>query len=179
MIVTVGGLPGTGTSTLCRLLRDRLGLPYVYAGGIFRDEAAARGMDLAGFGRLCEEDPSVDRALDDRQREMLREGNVLLEGRLSGWLAHDEGVDAVKVWVTCGDDERFRRLAERDGGTPAEQAERTRTREQSEDDRYSRHYGIDTGDLSIYDAVLDSTSASPEALTDQVVALVRSRSSGA
>jgi cytidylate kinase len=53
MIVTVGGLPGTGTSTLCRLLERELGLPYVYAGQIFRQEAAARGLSLAELNELA------------------------------------------------------------------------------------------------------------------------------
>ena len=32
LTVTVGGLPGTGTTTLCKLLQAQLGLPYTYAG---------------------------------------------------------------------------------------------------------------------------------------------------
>lgn len=169
MIVTVGGLPGTGSSTLCRLLERELGLPYVYAGQIFRQEAAARGMTLGELNDLSLRDPSVDRTLDDRQLELLRQGNVILEGRMSGWLAHTNGIEAFKVWVRCEEDECVRRLVARDGGDSADQRRAARERVAVESDRYRRYYGADLGDLSIYDLVLDSTHTPPEALLEQVI----------
>lgn len=171
--ITVGGFPGTGTTTLCRLLHDRTGLPYIYAGRIFRGEAARRGMALAEFSELCEQDPSVDRALDARQVEVLHGGGLILEGRLSGWLAHLEGLPALKVWVHCDDAERVRRLVDRDGGTTKEQLARTHRREASERDRYGHYYGIDLADLSPYDLVLDSTRTAPGGLADQVLEAYR------
>ena len=168
--ITVGGLPGTGTTTLCRLLHEQTGLPYTYAGRIFRDEATRRGMDLAEFGELCEQDASVDRALDAKQVELLHGGHLILEGRLSAWLAARERLPALKVWVHCDDAERVRRLVDRDGGTADEQLARTRRREASEHDRYGHYYGIDLDDLSVYDLVLDSTHTDPDGLARQVIA---------
>lgn len=172
LTVTVGGLPGTGTSTLCRLLRDRLGLPYTYAGALFREEAARRGMSLADFGALCQRDPTIDAALDDRQLFLLRKGGLILEGRLSGWLANRHRLPAVKVWVRCDEPVRIRRIVDRDGGTLEQQADATWAREQSEADRYRRYYGADLADTSFYDVVLDSTHQLPEALAAQVEAAV-------
>lgn len=172
--LTVGGLPGTGTSTLCKLLEAKLGLPYTYAGQLFRNEATARGMSLADFGALCQEDPSVDKALDAQQVDLLREGNLILEGRLSGWLAHQNALPALKVWLTCEDGERMRRIADRDGGDPADQAAKTLAREASENDRYQRYYGIDLTNLEPYDLVLDSTHQTPEQLASAVTDALQS-----
>ncbi|MGB1696908.1 MAG: (d)CMP kinase [Thermoplasmatota archaeon] len=169
MIVTVGGLPGTGTSTLCKLLEAHLGVPYVYAGQLFRAEAAVRGMTLAEFGALCENDPSVDKALDAKQVELLQGGDLILEGRLSGWLAHQNQVPALKVWLTCADEERIRRITERDGEDADAQRVKTLAREASERARYQSYYGMDLQDLSPYDLVLDSTHQSPKALMDAVL----------
>lgn len=171
--ITVGGLPGTGTSTLCRLLEERLGVPYVYAGQIFRQQAEARGMSLAEFGALCQQDRSVDEALDEEQVRLMRRGDLLLEGRLSGWLADRNDLDAFKVWVTCDENERLRRIVERDGGDVPQQRHDTLERERSEADRYIRYYGIDLEDLRIYDLVLDSTKQTPEQLADAVVTALR------
>jgi cytidylate kinase len=176
MIVTVGGLPGTGTSTLCKLLAADLNLPYVYAGQLFRDEASSRSMSLAEFGALCEADPSVDKALDAKQLKLLRAGDVLLEGRLSGWLAASNDVPALKVWLTCDDAERIRRITERDGEDPEVQGAKTRAREVSERGRYQAYYGVRMGDLSHYDLVLDSTSATPEELLAQVKSALSTQS---
>lgn len=168
--ITVGGLAGTGTSTLCRELRDRTALPYAYAGQLFRDEAAARGMTLAEFSRLSERDPAMDRALDARQVALLREGGLILEGRLAGWLAYREELPALKVWVICDEDVRMGRVTERDGDDVGVQRTVTLAREASEADRYRRYYDIDLGDFTPYDLVLDSTDAAPQELADRVLA---------
>lgn len=172
--ITVGGLAGTGTSTLSRLLADRLGLPYVYSGGLFREEAARRGMTLDDFSELTRRDESIDRLLDQRQLELLAVGGLVLEGRMSGWLAHRHGLSALSVWVVCDEQVRLRRITQRDGGDLEEQRARTRAREASEVDRYRRYYGADIHDLEIYDLVLDSTAATPVELVDEVVAALSS-----
>ena len=169
MIVTVGGLPGTGTSTLCQLLERELGLPYVYAGQIFRQEAAARGLSLAEMNELAQHDDSVDRALDDRQLELLRQGGVILEGRMSGWLAARNEIPACKVWLICDEDIAIRRLVDRDGGDLEEQRRYTRERVALEADRYKRYYGADPADPSVYDLVLDSGGVEPPDLVKRVL----------
>lgn len=173
--ITVGGLAGTGSSTLSRLLATRLGLDYEYAGGIFRQEAARRDLTVEQFNHMCEQDPVVDRSLDERQLELLRDGGLLLEGRMAGWLAHDAGLDDVlTVWVTCDDDVRFRRLRDRDGGVDLDEVrQRTLAREASEQDRFERFHGADILDLDIYDLVLDSTTTPPRKLADAVEATLR------
>lgn len=173
MIVTVGGLPGTGTSTLCGILEKELGLPYVYAGQIFRQEAASRGLSLAELNELAQTDKSVDLALDKRQIELLRRGNLILEGRMAGWLSHRYEIVAIRVWVVCDEDERIRRLVERDGGDLEEQRRATAERVAQEQDRYRRYYDADVNDRSIYDLVLDSTGLSPPELAAEVLGAVR------
>jgi cytidylate kinase len=151
------------------LLERSLELPYIYAGQLFREQAARQGMTLAEFNALAQRDPEVDRALDERQLELLRGGGVILEGRLSGWLAHRYGVPAFKTWLVCTEDERIRRLVERDGEDPQTQGQLMRDRVSRERDRYVRYYGADLEDLAIYDLVLDSTSTPPDELRERVL----------
>lgn len=177
--ITIGGLAGTGTSTLSRLVAARLDLPYVYTGAIFREQAAQRGLTVEEFNLLCQQDPAVDRSLDDEQLRLLRLGELLLEGRMAGWIAATNGdVDALGVWVVCDEEERIRRIVARDGGDATEALERTRQRETSELARYRRYYGADIVDRSHYDLVLDSTASSPEQLAARVVAAVGQRTVG-
>lgn len=168
--ITVSGKPGTGTSTLCKLLEQRTGWPYVYAGQLFRDEAARRNLSLAAFGALCEEDATVDKALDHQQEGLLEEEeHLILEGRLSGWLAARAGADALRVQIICEENERIRRIVERDGGDSEEQRQKTLEREASEHARYQSYYDVDPNDSGHYQLVLDSTNTAPEALVDAIL----------
>jgi len=98
-IITVSGLPGSGTTSSCKLVTERLGWAYVNAGQIFRQLAEEAGVSLAEYGRRAEGDGNIDRQLDARMVESAGElGRVLLEGRLTGWMAHRHGLSAFKVW---------------------------------------------------------------------------------
>lgn len=168
--LTIGGLPGTGTTTACAALEQRTGLPYTYAGQIFRDMAREHDMTLEQFGRYCEEHPEFDRKLDDRQVALLRGGPILLEGRMSGVLAARNGIEAYKVWFTCDPWERARRIVGREGGDVEDRLAEMRRREESEKKRYLAYYGYETSDLSVYDLVLETTQLPPDGVVDTVLA---------
>lgn len=143
------------------------------AGQLFREEAVRQGMTLAEYNVLAQQDATVDTALDERVLELLTGGGVVMEGRMSGWLAWRHGLPAYKVWVTCDEDERVRRLVVRDGGQTNEQREAMRDRVRREKDRYAGYYGADLDDLSIYDLVLDSSAVAPETLVERIRSAIR------
>src|SRR4030095_9636279 len=116
MLITISGVPGSGKTTVAKLLAQRLGLPHVYAGDLYRQEARRRGLTLEQFNLLCERDHSIDRQLDAAMAERARQGDVVLEGRLAGYLAADNQLAALKVWLDASDEVRARRGAERAGG---------------------------------------------------------------
>ena len=72
MLVTISGLPGSGTTTAGRLLADALGWEFQSSGELFRSMASARGVSLAEFGALAESDERIDRELDERAVALMR-----------------------------------------------------------------------------------------------------------
>lgn len=169
MLVTLSGLPGSGTSTVARGVSATLGLEHVDGGTIFRGLAVEAGLSLAEFAVRAEGDPAIDRALDERLTARAAEGDVLLESRLAGWLTHRAGLSGLTVWIHCDDRERARRVAARDGHDPDQAELVNREREASEALRYRTFYDIDIADRSIYSLVLDSTERSADELVDEIV----------
>jgi cytidylate kinase len=178
MLITISGEPGSGKTTVARLLARELGLPHVYAGDLYRQEAKRRGLDLERFNALCEKDHSVDRHLDAAMTERARQGDVVLEGRLAGYFAAKEGLDALKVWLTASDDVRARRVAQREEGDWRKVLEENRVRHLSDARRYRQIYGFDLADTGVYDLVLTTDDATPEDLVEQLVARARQWFSG-
>lgn len=165
MILTVSGPPGSGTTTLARTLSQRFDLEYVSGGDVFREEAEERGVSVGEFNRMVEEEPEIDRDLDQRQKEIARErDDVLLESRLAGWMA-EEHAD-VSIWLKAEDRVRAERVAEREDVTVDEALEESRQRESSEAKRYSDLYDIDIDDLSVYDLVIDTERWNADAVAE-------------
>jgi cytidylate kinase len=175
MLITISGTPGSGKTTVARLLSRKLGLPHVYAGDLYRAEAERRHLSLADFNLLTEQDHSIDRDLDRRMAEYARQGNAVLEGRLAGFIACQEGVEALKIWLTASDETRARRVAERERGDWEKILEDNRERHRSDCGRYRAIYGFDLGDTSIYDLVLHTDRETPEALAAAILAEVGER----
>ena len=175
MLITISGLPGSGKTTVARLLSQRLGLPHIYAGDLYRQEAAARGLTLEQFNTLCERDHSIDRALDAKMAEYARHGGVVLEGRLAAFIAIQEHADALKVWLTASDEVCARRVAQREGRDWREVLRLNGSRQGSDAKRYRVIYGFDLADTSIYDVILHSDDQRPEALAEQILAAAVAR----
>jgi cytidylate kinase len=168
VLVTISGLPGSGTSTVAKLVADKLGLAHLDGGIIFRQLAADAGMSLAEFGDWAQRHPDVDVELDRRLAERAREGDVVLESRLAGWIAENERLDGLRVWLACDERTRAARVGRRDRLTPEEALGVNRAREASEHARYTAVYGIDLEDMSPYQLVLDSAAEPPEVLAAEI-----------
>jgi len=175
MLITISGLPGSGKTTVARLLAQRLGLPHIYAGDLYRRAAVERGVSLEEFNALSEQDHSIDRALDARMAEYARQGNAVLEGRLAGFIALQESAEALKVFLTASDDVCAQRVAQREDRNWRAVLELNRARQRSDALRYRIIYGFDLHDTSIYDLILNSDTQSPEALAEQILARAAER----
>ena len=163
MRITVSGLPGSGTTSLARHVAEMLHTGMISAGEVFRQMAQEYGMDLAAFGKRAESDPSFDRLIDERQREIaLAHDDIVVEGRLSGWFVREADL---KIWLLAPTECRVARIQTRDIiGDPETAARMTREREACEAQRYQSYYGINIDDLSPYHLVLNSEHWSVEEL---------------
>ncbi|NTW92644.1 MAG: AAA family ATPase [Methanoregulaceae archaeon] len=167
MRITVSGLPGSGTTSLAKHLAELLNSDLISAGEVFRQMAAEQGMDVAEFGRLAEKDPSYDRVIDERQKEIaLEHQEIIVEGRLSAWFVPQADL---KIWLYAPVECRVLRIQSRDTiGDPDTASRLTSEREKSEAIRYKTYYGIDIADLSPYHLILNSSLLGVEELGEIV-----------
>ena len=160
MIITIGGLPGTGTTTIAKLICEKYNLKHVCAGFIFRDMAKEKNMTVEEFSTYAEQNPEIDHEIDRIQVEMAKEGNIVLEGRLANWMLKNNAVEpTVSIWLKAPPKVRCERITERDNEESISIAlKKMMDREKSEKKRYKELYNINIDDLSIYDLIINSST---------------------
>jgi predicted cytidylate kinase len=178
MLITISGLPGSGKTTVARLVARELDLEHVYAGEIFRRQAQQRGIPLAEYLKMAETDESIDRDLDAQMLARAAAGRAVLEGRLTAYIADTAGVPALKVFLDASEDVRAERITGREGGATAERLREIQAREDSDRRRYQLLYGVDYHDPRRYDLVMVTDRQTPEELARAIVRESRARFPG-
>jgi cytidylate kinase len=171
MIITIGGLAGSGTTTATDILSKRLDIPFISAGSIFRDMAKENGMSLFEFSKLAEGNTTIDIELDKRQAEIAKKSEKLIvEGRLSA-----NFIDAdLRLWLLAPIDTRAVRVCNRESIKSMKQAkEEIRIREESETLRYLTIHNIDINNLDISDLVLNTKRFNPDNITKIILTTLK------
>ena len=168
-IITISGVPGTGTTTIARLLSKKLDLQMIYIGELFRELAKKYKLSLEEFGEFAKNNPKIDEELDARQIEYGKHGNVILEGRLSGCMMIKNNIPAFKILLTAALDERIKRIMGRENKEYDLVRTEILTREKGEGERYKRLYGLDYKEPSNYNLVIDTTELTPDEVIEEIL----------
>ncbi len=170
MRITISGPPGSGKTTVCGLLAERLGIPAVVFGLFFREMASQKGITLAEMGALAETDRSIDESIDARILDIAREtDDMILESRLSAQMLQRNAIPAFKVYLDADPLVRAARVGKREDEDLQQAAEKMVQRQMSEAKRYKQYYGIDLYDLSVYDLIVDTADKTPDEIVDEIV----------
>lgn len=170
MRITISGPPGSGKTTVCKILAARLGYRFIISGNMFREMASRLHLSLTEFGRLAEEDPKYDRMIDDSMITMAEEDkDVVIEGRLAGYNLSRLDMIAFRVYLDADPRIRASRILEREKGDLETVIKDMLEREQCEAVRYSQWYGIDINDKSMYDLVVDTSDTMPAKVVEIII----------
>ena len=166
MIITIGGLAGTGTTTAAELLSERLDIPFISAGFIFREMAEEKGMTVLEFSEFAEGNDDIDKEIDRRQAERAKSSeNLIIEGRLSAYFVEAD----LKVWLITPFDVRSERISKRESKSVDIAKDEIIVREESEALRYKEIHNIDISNMDIYDLILNSDSFDPESISEIII----------
>jgi cytidylate kinase len=174
MIITVSGFIGSGKTTVAKALAKRYNLRHISAGDVFRELAKKKELSLQEFSSLAETNPDIDREVDNLQRQKISGGDVVAEGRLSGWLLDAD----FKIWLEASLETRARRVAKRESKSYEVAFKETRDREESEMKRYREIYGIDLRELSPYSIVVDTEDWGAEEVVNLIIEVISTFWSG-
>ncbi len=181
MIISLSGAPGSGKSTVAKMLSAELSWPRYYMGGLRREAAKKRGMTLADYNKLGETDSVTDKEVDEYQKELgQKEDNFVIEGRTSWYLIPH----SLKIYLDVSPEEGGRRIFDslqrnndRNEGEGLDSVEAViesnKKRVISDNIRYHKYYNIDVYDFKNYDFYLDTTNLTPDEVFQSVYNFVK------
>lgn len=169
-IITVSGPAGSGKTTYAKDLAQHFGLQYLSAGAMFRQVAKEKGVTLSALTDLSEIDATIDQKIDGYIKEQAKQGNIVADGRLTGFMLRE--LADLKIYVTAPLPVRIIRVMQRDEVLETEARKETLHRDESEKKRYLEIYQINITDLAIYDLVVNTEKWSKEAVIQLLRAAV-------
>ena len=167
MIITIGGLAGTGTTTTAELLSEKLDIPYISAGFVFREMAAEKGMSVLEFSEFAEGNNDIDKEIDKRQALKAKEAeNLIIEGRLSAFFVDNADL---KISLVTPFDVRSKRISDRENKSVEVAKKEIITREKSEALRYMEIHNIDISNMDVYDIIINTGTFNPEEVSEIII----------
>ncbi len=174
MIITISGLHGTGKSAIGKLIAGKLKIQYYSTGQAFRDLAKEMNMSLEEFTKFVEENPEIDKKLDNKIVEIAQKGKIIIDSQISGYIL--KSIADLKILLTCPLETRVKRMAERDNTNYEKKLEETILREKSELERFKRLYQIDLNDAEevtlLYDLVINTETLSIEEILEKILTAI-------
>jgi predicted cytidylate kinase len=181
MILTISGTPGSGKSTIGKMLAKKLGLKRYYMGQIFRDTAKKKDMDLATFLEHLKQNPKEEKEIDNFIIEIAKkEDDFIIEGRTAFCLLPQ----SIKIFIDVEPEVGANRIfkATQSQNDRNEQSYKSKDdvivandkRMKSDFKRYKALYGVDVYDRSLYDVLIDTSDVTPEEATDSILGMIKS-----
>ena len=168
--ITITGPCGTGKGSAGTLTARLLDFAFVSLGDIFRAVARDRGCaDISELHDRAKTDPTIDLTIDRHTQLYGEEKNYFVYDARLGWHWMPR---SFKVFLDCSDDERFRRIAQREKKSIELVREETLSREEKMREQYLHLYQIEDfmrRDENRFNLIIDTTKYSPEEVADEIV----------
>ncbi len=180
MIVIISGKPGSGKSTIAKMLAVKLDFKRYSSGDFQRQLAKERGLTIAELGELEAKDPGLDILVDKRQEEF---GNQHDDFVMDTWLGAKFIPHAIKVFLDASEETRAKRIfndksnKQRMDSEKLDDFDETKKnmieRDRVNIERWKRYYGFDYTDPKHYDIVIDTENMLPEAIVDKILDYIK------
>lgn len=181
MIITLGGLPGAGKSTIKNLLADELGLKAYSMGDMRGEMAKSRGLTIDELNDIGLTDASTDNEVDAFQKTLGEtQDDFVIDGAMSWYflpqskkiyLAVDPKVAAERIFADRQNNPNRTDEPEYASVEATEQALAARAAQN--DARYQKWYGVKYLDPKNYDLVIDTSRLTTDKVLKQILAFVQ------
>lgn len=156
MQITISGIPGSGKSTIGKLLAKELNYEFYSLGKIRRDLALKRNLSILEYNKLKED---TDSEIDKYQIELGKQkDNIIVDGRLSFHFLPNSIKLFFKVDLEVGAKRILQEQRQTEKSSKKELIQSIKSRIENDKNRYKKIYNIDAFNSKNFDYIIDTTN---------------------
>src|SRR3989338_3872577 len=162
-IITITGSLGSGKSSTADVVAKELGYKRFSSGDFFRKVGMDIGLSVLGLNIRAETDASIDKKTDDEVKKLNDMEHIVVDSRMAPYFVPesfkvylDLPPEIAKERIVNNLKENKLRQESEDTSSSEDAYQKITDRLQSERKRYLETYGVDTGDKSIFNLVVDT-----------------------
>jgi len=181
MVITITGLPGSGKSTIAKLLSEQLNISWYSMGDLRGKMARERNMTIDELNSLGETESFTDNEVDEYQTQLGNSGqSFVIDGRLSWYFIPNSFKVFLNVNNEIGSQRIFdsanegKRSDEKHYTSSLEVQQVIERRIQSDIKRYKQYYGIDFMDPKQFDLVIDTSNKTTQEVLQEILSHIPS-----
>jgi len=175
MIITIGGKPGSGKTTVAKIAAKKLGYKHVSIGDLRGRLAQKHGMTIDEFNQLGMKEEWTDKETDKELQKLIGKGDIIIDT----WVGYHFIPDSIKIYLEVDYKEGARRIFkdqrpdEPKKKTVEEVEKMIKKRVEDSRTRYKKWYDTDILDMSNYDLIIDTTKLNREEVVDKILEFIR------
>lgn len=176
MIITISGMPGSGKSTVGRVLAKQLGYRFYSMGDLRGKMAMDRGMTIEELNELGKREAWTDHETDMYQERLGKTEDDFVIDSWAGFHFIPQGfkvfldVDLRSAAARIFKDQR---PDEKPAASAEEMYERLMARVEDTDARFKKYYNFSFQDRSKFDLTIDTTHQSPEEVVREILTKIK------
>ena len=186
--IVISGWPAVGKTTIAGKLGEEFGLTMYNGGDILKMLASESGYsteredwwdtaEAKKFMQQRKDDPSFDKKVDRRLADIVKKGGAVITSYTLPWIVQDDSL--IKLWLRGSQDNRARRMSNRDSISVAEAKRIVKLRDEENGRIYLKLYGYRFGeDLTVFDYVLNTDKLPLDSLIEVSKLIVRRQTGG-
>lgn len=179
MIITISGKPGSGKSTVGKLIAKKLKFKHYSIGDLRREIAKKHGLTIDELNKIGEKEVWTDKEVDDYLKRLGQtEDNFIVDG----WISFYFIPDSIKIFLDVDLREAAKRIfkdqrpEEEHKDTVDEVFEMIKNRLEETTRRYEKHYGIkDFTDKKYYGLIINTTNLTVNKVADKIIEFAKAQ----
>lgn len=177
MIITISGFPGSGKSTVGKLLAEKLDYKYISVGDLRGKIAIEHDMTIDELNKIGEKESWTDDEVDQKLRNIGKEeDNYVVDARLGYYFIPNSIKVFLDVDLKTGAKRIFKgekRPDEKSFSSIKELKQELKKRIKSDKKRYKKWYDIDFTDKSQYDLIIDTNGLNPKEIVEKILEYIK------